>query len=94
MEACLNCNTLRQERDELLEQLDKRDIDGHLLRSLSQERDELRAKLEVARAALEDIKTSGGRASIHGLDILRCPTCASAELACEALDKLNEELKK
>jgi hypothetical protein len=47
----------------------------------------------MLREALNEIKSGGERASIHGLDILRCPTCVSAEIANQALDKEKEMRK-
>lgn len=37
------------------------------------------------RAALERIVSGGGRAEVLGLELMRCPQCASAEIAREAL---------
>lgn len=38
------------------------------------------------RQALERIASGGGRAEVFGLKLLRCPQCASAEIAREALN--------
>lgn len=54
---------------------------------------ELLPLLEIAMEALDKIKSSGGRAEVFGLELYRCPTCASAEIASEALAELEREMK-
>jgi hypothetical protein len=47
----------------------------------------LHMRIKELEAALENIKNGGGRAEVFGYDIYRCPQCASAEIAEEALKK-------
>jgi hypothetical protein len=42
--------------------------------------------------SLNEIKSGAGRAEILGMDLARCPQCASAEVSRIALDKLKTEL--
>lgn len=56
-------------------------------KTMAKELHKLQAQLQVAREALEQVKSGGGRAEILGLDKSRCPQCASAEIANEALAK-------
>lgn len=46
---------------------------------------ELKAEAEKLAVALEQVKSGGGRAEILGLELSRCPTCVSAEIANAAL---------
>lgn len=42
---------------------------------------------------LDKIRSGGDRAEIFGLELYRCPTCASAEIASEALANLERVVK-
>ena len=48
--------------------------------------------LVKAIEALEKIKSGAGRAEVLGLEMLRCPQCASAEISKETLEAIYKEL--
>ncbi len=50
----------------------------------------LLSALEICVEALDKIKSGSGRAEILGAELYRCPSCASAEIANEALSKAAE----
>ena len=51
---------------------------------------ELTEAAEKMQAALKKIQTGGGRAEIFGIEMMRCPQCASAEIARQVLAEIED----